>query len=82
MRTCRASDLEQPLLNGDAEVEKPPPRPPGAPSMELTETAEESTTQPEARTWGDWFRTSPFVPTACCIFLCFILKVVQQVQLL
>lgn len=77
-------DLEQPLLDGgeeeEAEVAKAAPKPPHVPSsFDLTDTAEEPQSQAETRSWGQWLRTSPFIPTACCIFLCFILKVVQQV---
>jgi hypothetical protein len=60
-------------------------KPPNVPSsFDLNETVEDAgeVPQPEvARTWGQWYKTSPFVPTFCCIFLCFILKVVQQASL-
>ncbi len=83
-------DLEQPLLEGDGDGEEVEdvkqeavPKPPNLPSsFDLSDTAGEgSPSQPEPRTWKQWFKTSPFVPTSCCIFLCFILKVVQQVGL-
>lgn len=70
--------MQQPLLEEEDKEAKPVPKPPGAPSLDLTATAEESISLGDGRTWGQWLRTSPVVPTACCIFLCFILKVVQQ----
>ena len=80
-------DLEQPLLEGNGEEveeakQEATPKPPNLPSsFDLSDTAGEgSPSQPEPRTWKQWFKTSPFVPTSCCIFLCFILKVVQQVN--
>ena len=83
------ADLEQPLLNGDAEndgegvkTQTALPKPPGAPSTDFASTGpEEAPSAPgeEKRSWKQWFKSSPVVPTSCCIFLCFILKVVQQV---
>lgn len=70
--------MEQPLLEDE---EKPAPSPIGASSGDLISTTESGVmTQRESRSWRDWLSTSPMVPMACCIFLCFILKVVQQVD--
>ena len=89
---CRDNpDLEQPLLqNGEDEDVKTLPKPPDAPdnSLEdpdstanLQEMADPNRTASEKpkQSWWEWYQKSSVVPIACCIFLCFILKVVQQV---
>jgi hypothetical protein len=81
VRACR-DELREPLLaaNGamDEEAGNKPKIPPPAPSSSADSDDEEEADE------GYWARlqhlwSSPLVATACCIFLCFILKVVQQV---
>lgn len=85
---CR-NELHEPLLaNGAAALDGmeagmqlpkvPPPPPSSSADSDYEEEVEEE---------GYWVRlahlwSSPLVATACCIFLCYILKVVQQVRCL
>ena len=84
---CRNNpDLEEPLLrNGEEEDVKTLPKPPNAPqnigeesTTDLPAAADDSETK--KRTWVEWYQKSAIVPITCAIFLCFILKVVQQVS--
>jgi hypothetical protein len=83
----RRDELREPLLaNGtaDDDVEAGPPAkvPPPPPS-----SSADSDDEAEVEEEGYWARlchlwSSPLVATTCCIFLCYILKVVQQVRAL
>lgn len=81
-------DLEAPLLqNGDGdneEMRKALPNPPEAPDLNAAESSpnlqQQGSGSSGKRSWSEWYNKSTFVPIACCIFLCFILKVVQQVN--
>lgn len=81
---CR-DELREPLLsNGtheDGDVEAgPPPKVPPPPPSSSADSDDEAEIEEEgylARLAHLW--SSPLVATACCIFLCYILKVVQQV---
>ena len=90
MHACRG-DLQKPLLqNGSAsqaDLENHPHLD-GAPSMAPSEstmsTLSSDDESPAPTAPQSSFRRlldSPTLATACCVFLCFILKVVQQVGL-
>ena len=79
--TCR-DELRQPLLsNGhyDEEVALPEPKVMPPPSSSADSDDEEEQAE---HSWWEQVRhmwSSPLMATACCIFLCYILKVLQQV---
>ncbi len=75
-------ELRQPLLsNGhyDEEAAVPEPKVMPPPSSSADSDDEED---PQEHSWWEQVRhmwSSPLMATACCIFLCYILKVLQQV---